>query len=77
MTTTICINRDGVEEAVEVEFDYSRPCRGTCDRYGVPLEPDYPASMEFIGSSIGLNEFEIDQARVQAMEEMENVRSQF
>jgi len=34
------------EIELAVEYGYHRACRGARDRYGVPLEPDEPASCE-------------------------------
>lgn len=41
----------GVE--MEVEFDYSPPCRGSRDKYGVPLEPDEPESLGLTAVVVG------------------------
>lgn len=35
-----------VEIPVEVSFTYWPPSRGSRDKFGVPLEPDYPAEIE-------------------------------
>lgn len=39
---------DGKELEVEVQFNYYGGCRGSRDRYGVPLEPDYPPKVEIL-----------------------------
>lgn len=35
---------DGV--LLDVEYDYQKPVKGTKDRFGVPLTPDDPESVE-------------------------------
>ena len=46
-TCTVTItNKDDEEIELEVDFDYNRACRGSRDRYGVPLEPDDPESID-------------------------------
>lgn len=34
------------DDALTVEFDYYRASRGSRDKWGAPLEPDEPASIE-------------------------------
>jgi hypothetical protein len=59
------------EIAVTVDYEYSRACRGLRDRYGVPEEPDEPASVEIIATSIPLTDKEEDQAEEKCMEDAE------
>lgn len=41
----------GIE--MEVEYEYTRACRGARDSYGVPLEPEEPEDVEIETVSIG------------------------
>ena len=41
----------GIE--MEVEYEYTKACRGARDSYGVPLEPDEPEDIEIETVSIG------------------------
>ena len=77
MTVTITVERE-----VEVEIEYTPACRGARDSCGgvrgagPPLEPDTPASLEFIGATCGgreieLTPLEIEQAEEKAREEGE------
>jgi hypothetical protein len=77
MTVTITVERE-----VEVEIEYTPACRGARDSCGgvrgagPPLEPDTPASWEFVkatldGMEIELTRSEIKEAEQQAREEGE------
>jgi hypothetical protein len=46
MTIQTSIIRDDTDIEVTVELSYTPAERGSRDRYGAPLEPDYPASFE-------------------------------
>jgi len=35
-----------IEYKVYVECYYSKPCKGSRNEYGVPMEPDYPGGLE-------------------------------
>ena len=67
VTTTITIERDGVESEAEVRFECHRAERGKRDSCcgvagaGPALEPDEPACLEFIGATC--NGFEIELSR--------------
>lgn len=41
----------GIE--MDVEYEYTKACRGARDSYGVPLEPDEPEDIEVETVSIG------------------------
>ena len=46
MTIQTSIIRDDTDIEVTVELSYTPAEHGSRDRYGAPLEPDYPASFE-------------------------------
>lgn len=68
MTTLLTIIRDGKELDVDVEFDYTKAERGSRDKFGVPMTPDYPESFEFLNCEETLTQAEIDKAREQCQD---------
>ena len=60
----------------EVEYEFSRGCRGHCDRYGVPEEPDTPDEVSVAEDAMSdfglvpLTEREIEQAEEKAFEDV-------
>ena len=78
ISSTIQIERDGVDCEVEVRFEFHRAYRGLRDSLGgirgagPPLEPDEPAELEFYdatcnGQDFNLTDDEIDRAREQSL----------
>jgi hypothetical protein len=59
MTIQTSIIRDDTDIEVTVELSYTPAERGSRDRYGAPLEPDYPASFE-VESAVDNNGKEYD-----------------
>lgn len=84
MNVTITVERENLETGelteheIEVEFDYHRAYRGMRDSLcgvrgaGQPLEPDEPASMEFVsatdenGHDFDLTDLEMERAEQRA-----------
>jgi hypothetical protein len=88
VTTTITIERDGVESEAEVHFEYHRASRGERDSCcgvagaGPALEPDSAAELEFFDAIVGgvevdLTQKEQDQAEQLAWDEILDAESDY
>jgi hypothetical protein len=73
---TLTRNERDVE--VTIELSYSPGCRGHCDRYGAPEEPDEPASFEVEtvedehGNDYDLSDAEYDEVVEKAWERQQD-----
>jgi hypothetical protein len=82
MNVTIIVDRE-TEHEINVEFEYRRAYRGARDSLGgvrgagPPLEPDEPASMEFVsatdedGNDFELTDSELDYAEQRAWDSLD------
>lgn len=59
MTIQTTINRNDIDIDVTIKLSYSPGEHGSRDRYGAPLEPDYPATFE-VESVVDTNGVEYD-----------------
>lgn len=61
---------------VDVEYEYYKASRGSRDRYGCPVEPDEPAFVEILETSIPLTVGEYDRCEEKCLEDAEGRREE-
>lgn len=81
MTTTIQVWNStiiGDEECdIEYTFKYTPPCKGSRDYFGQRIEPDEPASFNFVsatdsdGNEVEVDKYDIEAAEALAADEVE------